>query len=178
MNMVSSAPEAATAYVGLGSNLGDRKRHLKEAIRKIESCHSISLVRASPLYLTKPVEVEEPQNDFLNAVIKIRTTLKPEPLLNFLKEIEKRFGRKVDSHLKPRNLDLDILLYDDLILQTETLTIPHPRLTLREFVLAPLLDIEPKLQNPVDGKSLNSYYQKLKGQEKASRFEDENWWRG
>jgi len=170
--------EASVAYIGLGSNLGDRKQNLKEAIKEIESSEATNLVSVSCLYLTEPVEVEEPQNDFLNAVIKIETNLKPEPLLHFLKEIEKRFGRGVDSHLKPRNLDLDILLYDDLILQTESLTIPHPRLSYREFVLAPLLELEPELQNPVDGKSLNSYYEKLKGQEKASLFEDENWWRG
>jgi len=170
--------EASIAYIGLGSNVGDRKRHLKEAIKEIESCHSINLVSVSSLYLTKPVEVEEPQNDFLNAVIKIETNLKPQALLNSLKEIERRFGRKIDSHLKPRGLDLDILLYDDLVLETENLTIPHPRLAFREFVLAPLLELEPELQNLVDGKSLNSYYEKLKGQEKASLFEDENWWRG
>jgi len=170
--------EASIAYIGLGSNVGDRKRHLKEAIKEIESCHSINLVSVSSLYLTKPVEVEEPQNDFLNAVIKIETNLKPQALLNSLKEIERRFGRGVDSHLKPRNLDLDILLYDDLILQTETFTIPHPRLSYREFVLAPLLELEPELQNPVDGRELRGYYEELKGQEKASLFEDENWWRG
>ncbi len=170
--------EASVAYIGLGSNLGDRKRHLKEAIKEIESSEATNLVSVSCLYLTEPVDVEEPQNDFLNAVIKIRTNLSPQALLSSLKEIERRFGRGVDSHLKPRNLDLDILLYDDLILQTESLTIPHPRLSCREFVLAPLLELEPELQNPVDGKSLNSYYEKLKGQEKASLFEDENWWRG
>ncbi|MFQ5869719.1 MAG: 2-amino-4-hydroxy-6-hydroxymethyldihydropteridine diphosphokinase [Candidatus Zixiibacteriota bacterium] len=170
--------EASVAYIGLGSNLGDRKQNLKEAIKEMESSEATNLVSVSCLYLTEPVEVEEPQNDFLNAVIKIRTNLSPQALLSSLKEIEKRFGRGVDSHLKPRNLDLDILLYDDLILQTESLTIPHPRLSCREFVLAPLLELEPELQNPVDGKSLNSYYEKLKGQEKASLFEDENWWRG
>lgn len=166
------------AYIGLGSNLGDRKRNLKEALRVIESSEAIELVSVSSLYLTKPVEVEEPQNDFLNAVIKIETGLKPQPLLDFLKEIERRFGREVDSHLRPRRLDLDILLYDSLILQTQTLTIPHPRLTRREFVLAPLLELEPALQNPVDGKRLSGYHEKSRGSRKLRLLEDENWWRG
>lgn len=162
----------------MGSNLGDRKRNLKEGLRAIEASDDVNLIEVSSLYLTRPVEVREPQNDYLNAVVKIETTLTPESLLDSLKEIERRLGRKVNSHLEARSLDLDILSYDDLVMETESLTLPHPRLTSREFVLAPLLEVEPECENPVDGEKLSVYYEKLRGSQHVSLFEDKTWWRG
>ena len=175
---MASAQKPSLAYIGLGSNLGDRRRNLKEGLRAVEASDNVSLIEVSSLYLTRPVEVREPQNDYLNAVVKIVTTLTPQSLLDSLKEIERRLGRKVNSHLEPRSLDLDILLYDDLVMETEGLTLPHPRLTGREFVLAPLLDVEPELENPVDGEKLSVYYERLRGSQDVSLFEDETWWQG
>jgi 2-amino-4-hydroxy-6-hydroxymethyldihydropteridine diphosphokinase len=178
MKVMPSAQKPSVAYVGMGSNLGDRKRNLREGLKAIEASDDINLIKVSSLYLTRPIEVSGSQNDYLNAVVKIETTLTPESLLDSLKEIEQRLGRKVDSHLEPRSLDLDILLYDYLVMETESLTLPHPRLTGREFVLAPLLEVESELENPIDGVKLSVYYEKLKGSQGASLFEDDTWWRG
>lgn len=173
-----SAQKPSLAYIGMGSNLGDPKRNLKEGLRAIEASEDINLIEVSSLYLTRPVEVREPQNDYLNAAIKTETTLTPQSLLDSLKEIERRLGRKLNSHLEPRSLDLDILLYNDLVMETDSLSLPHPRLTSREFVLAPLLEVEPELENPVDGEKLSVYYEKLRGSQDVSLSEDETWWRG
>nr|HID59330.1 2-amino-4-hydroxy-6-hydroxymethyldihydropteridine diphosphokinase [Desulfobacterales bacterium] len=151
-----------TAYIGIGSNLGNKKRNCLNGIEAIEGDHECCVETKSPLYLTEPVDFED-QAWFVNGVIKICTCLDPVGLLNRLKGIEKKAGR-VSSGIKfgPRILDLDILFFDELILNTEYLTLPHPRLHKRRFVLRPLFDIEPDLIHPVLKKNIRTLLLDLK----------------
>ena len=138
----------AKVYLGLGSNLGDRAANIKKALQLLES--QMELTAVSPLYETEPVGVKK-QPLFLNAVCAGQTTLAPQALLEFVKGIEKKMGRTPTVRFGPRLIDIDILFYDDLVLETPTLQIPHPRLTRRAFVLVPLAQIAPHLVHPASG---------------------------
>lgn len=127
-------------YLGLGSNIGDRYQYLHRAIELINNHSQIELKSKSSVYETKPFGYVE-QPDFLNMVIAVNTTLKPEELLKYTQEIENLLGRKREIHWGPRIIDIDILLYGDKIIQTVELSIPHPFLTERLFVLIPLAEI-------------------------------------
>jgi 2-amino-4-hydroxy-6-hydroxymethyldihydropteridine diphosphokinase len=138
----------ATAYLSLGSNLGDRLHLLKEAIKKIGRSGGISIKRTSPVYETQPVGFEN-QGWFLNLVVEAETSLEPLPLLEYLLSVEAEMGRKREERGGDRNIDLDLLLYDNRILSTDRLVIPHPRMHQRRFVLVPLAQIAPELLHPV-----------------------------
>jgi 2-amino-4-hydroxy-6-hydroxymethyldihydropteridine diphosphokinase len=135
-------------YIALGSNMGDRLQNLKAAIRSLPP--AIRPLARSPVYETSPWGFID-QPDFLNQVILAETNLSPQGLLARLKLIEANVGRRPTFRYGPRLIDLDILFYDDLVLQTPDLTVPHPRLAERAFVLVPLADIAPDLQHPVLG---------------------------
>lgn len=138
-----------TAYIALGSNIGDREQHLKNALAKIEELGEfVKLEKISSFYNTAPVGYVE-QPDFLNAVVKVKTILEPEELLSILQEIENTEGRERKIHWGPRTLDLDILLFDDMVINTDTLVIPHPEMTKRDFVLVPLCEIAPYAIHPL-----------------------------
>ena len=126
--------------IGLGSNLGDRKENILTAIQKLSQREDISIERISSLYETKPVGVTN-QPDFINGAICISTTLSPRALLAVCLSVECQMGRIRDERWGPRNIDIDILVYHDLIIQDEVLHIPHPRLCERAFVLIPLQEI-------------------------------------
>ncbi|MBR6229642.1 MAG: 2-amino-4-hydroxy-6-hydroxymethyldihydropteridine diphosphokinase [Eubacterium sp.] len=150
------------AYLGVGSNQGDREGFLRAAFAALEEDPMIRDMRMSKIIETKPYGVED-QPDFLNAAIGFRTLYSPEELLDRLHEIENRNGRERKERWGPRTLDLDILLYEDRVLQTEDLRIPHVELHLREFVLGPLSEIAPWKIHPVLGKSiLQLYEEKIK----------------
>jgi 2-amino-4-hydroxy-6-hydroxymethyldihydropteridine diphosphokinase len=136
----------ATAYIGLGANLGDRASALRQAARQIGALGRVTAV--SSLYETEPVGFRE-QPPFLNAVIALETDLPPAALFETLLGIERDLGRVRSFRNAPRILDLDVLLLDDLILNTPELTLPHPRMHERAFVLAPLIEIAPDLRHPV-----------------------------
>ena len=140
-----------TVYLALGSNLGDRLTNLKQAIASLPP--QMEVQAKSFVYETPPWGYED-QPKFLNQVIKARTYLDPEPLLKHLKRLEVALGRKESFPNGPRLIDIDILFYDDLVLKTALLTIPHPRLHERGFVLLPLMDINPNLVHPVFKKSV------------------------
>ncbi len=133
----------AIVYLGLGSNLGDREKNLRQALVELEAA-GIALEKFSTFIETEPVG-GPPQGKFLNAALKARTTLTPEALLQQIKEIEKKMGRTDTGRCGPRPIDIDILLYDRLSLATPQLTIPHPRMHERAFVLAPLKEIDPSV---------------------------------
>ena len=132
---------AVTAYIALGANLGDASQTLREAVSQLTKLSGVQLVACSDLYRTAPVDASGP--DFLNAVVKVFTTLSPAHLLQTLQSIELAFGRQRPYRNAPRTLDLDLLLYADQFIQNERLTVPHPRINERAFVLLPLAEITP-----------------------------------
>ena len=137
-------------FIALGSNLENPKEQVKEGILSIKKIEGVKILRESSLYETPPVGVLN-QPNFINAVVKINSNLRPYELLNRLLKIENVAGRTRDNKNGPRTLDLDILLFDDLILNQKKLTIPHPRMHERLFVLMPLKDIDEAIVIPNHG---------------------------
>jgi 2-amino-4-hydroxy-6-hydroxymethyldihydropteridine diphosphokinase len=143
-----------TGYLGLGSNVGDRVGHLRAAIEMLGE-RGVEVEAISAAYETEPVGEILDQPDFLNAAIRIRTELEPEALLDLCKEVEVERGRQLDApRHSPRPLDVDLLLLGDLELSTDRLTLPHPEVASRRFVLTPLLELDPELTLP-NGTSLS-----------------------
>lgn len=140
----------STAYIALGANLGDPVATVNAAFAALAALPQTRLLATSALYRTAPVGITE-QPEFINAAARVDTELAPEALLDQLLAIEQQFGRIRGERNGPRTLDLDVLLYDDLVLHTERLTLPHPRLHLRAFVLYPLADVGPELVIPGRG---------------------------
>jgi len=139
---------SVVGYLGLGSNVGDRQAHLRGAVAALRE-HGVEVEAISSLYETEPVGEVLDQPDFLNAVARIRTGLEPEELLYLCKAIEVEQGRMLGGQAHgPRPLDLDLLLLGDLKLETDRLTLPHPQVTSRRFVLEPLLELDPELTLP------------------------------
>jgi 2-amino-4-hydroxy-6-hydroxymethyldihydropteridine diphosphokinase len=139
------------AYVGLGSNLGDRAAHLLLGLSALSRLPKTHLLRLSPVYETEPVG--PPQPPYLNMVAELETELSPKGLLAEMLRVEKALGRERRERWGPRTLDLDLLLYGDLVLEEEGLSVPHPRLHERAFVLVPLLDLLPEGRHPLLGQS-------------------------
>ena len=142
------------AYVGLGSNLGDRAGYLLLAVRGMLDA-GLDVIRLSSIYETEPVEYEQ-QPPFLNMVAELRgsTLPSPEQTLARLLRIEYALGRTRDVRMGPRTIDLDLLIFKDQQIETEFLTVPHPRLAARRFVLVPLNEVVPSLVHPVLGKTI------------------------
>lgn len=140
-------------FIGLGSNLGQRRKFIKQALKCLQRS-GICLIKVSSFYETEPVGGPA-QGPFINAVAEIETDMEPEELLRRLKSIEKKMGREPDREKwGPREIDLDILLYEDKIVSGDDLVIPHPLLPNRRFVLEPLAEIAPCLEHPVLGKTV------------------------
>jgi len=142
---------AAIAFIGLGSNLADPLVQVRRALMELESIPGTRVTARSSLYRTFPVGYLE-QPDFINAVASVQTTLKPQALLAALLAIENRHGRRRAMRNAPRTLDLDLLLYGEVVLDQDALTLPHPRLHERAFVLAPLAEIAPEAMVPGRGR--------------------------
>ena len=139
-----------TAYLGLGSNLGDRQDNLDRALDLLSQ--RLRLEKVSSIYDSEPVgNIEQPR--FLNLVCQVNTVLSPKALLTLAKGVESKLGRAGPSGA-PRTIDVDILFYGDQVIETPELVIPHPRLTERAFVLVPLVEIAPDLVHPVNGKTI------------------------
>jgi 2-amino-4-hydroxy-6-hydroxymethyldihydropteridine diphosphokinase len=142
----------ASVYLGLGANVGDRLANLRTALARLQTLARLEDV--SPLYETEPQGVTD-QPPFLNAVCRITTGLEPPDLLRFLQNLEREIGRRPGGQRwGPRPIDLDILLYDERVVDTPELKIPHPRLAERAFVLVPLCDLAPALRHPLLGKTM------------------------
>ncbi|HOL17103.1 MAG TPA: 2-amino-4-hydroxy-6-hydroxymethyldihydropteridine diphosphokinase [Bacillota bacterium] len=146
----------ATAYIGLGSNLGERLSLLKRSLELLQQQYPLSISMISPLYETEPVGGPL-QGLYLNACAAIKTALSPVLLLRAMQEVEIKLGRVRTKRWGPRTLDLDLLLYDTLIMHTPTLILPHPRMTERLFVLSPLSDIAPDLVIPGTRKTVSEF---------------------
>jgi len=146
------ASPSATVYLGLGANLGDRLANLRLALQRLQTLARLEEV--SSLYETQPQGVTD-QPLFFNAVCRLSTGLEPQPLLRFLKNLERETGRRPGGQTwGPRPIDLDILLYDDRLVDAPELTVPHPRLAERAFVLVPLCELAPELRHPLLGKTM------------------------
>jgi 2-amino-4-hydroxy-6-hydroxymethyldihydropteridine diphosphokinase len=152
------------AYVGLGSNLGDRAGHLVLAVRGMLEA-GLDVIRLSSIYETEPVEYED-QPPFLNMVAELggSTLPSPEQTLARLLRIEYALGRTRDVRMGPRTIDLDLLIFRDQQIETEFLTVPHPRLAARRFVLVPLNELIPGLIHPLLGKSISQLLSETKDQ--------------
>jgi 2-amino-4-hydroxy-6-hydroxymethyldihydropteridine diphosphokinase len=140
-------------YLGLGSNVGDRRSHLEAAVSVLPA-HGVELLASSAVYETEPVGLVLEQRDFLNACIRVATELEPDQLLRACKEVERELGRRgADIRHGPREIDVDVLILDGVTHSSGRLTVPHPSMVERRFVLVPLLELDPDLTLP-DGTSL------------------------
>ena len=156
-----------TAYLGVGSNLGDKLENCRNGIAALTRLSGIRPVAQSRIYRTEPVDYLD-QDWFINYVVKIETELPPLVLLTHIKTIEQAAGRKQNSlRFGPRILDLDILLFDNVVQEDSRLTIPHPRMHKRRFVLKPICDIDPEIIHPVLRRSMQALLDELADQEQG-----------
>ncbi len=151
-DLLANARQAQLAWIGLGANLGDRLAQLQQAVRALHVCADVSVTRVSPLYrsVAHTLSPHDRQPDYFNAVVEVTTTLAPQDLLAQLHLIEQDAGRErlPGQRWQPRPLDLDLLVMDRISVQSEALTLPHPRVHERRFVLQPLADLAPSLYVP------------------------------
>lgn len=147
------------AYIAVGSNLGDKGEYIRQGIAALRAVRDCKVEKESELIVTKPYGVTD-QPDFLNGMLQVKTLLTPMELLKQLNEIERAAKRERKIHWGPRTLDLDIIFYDDLILDTEKLVIPHPDMQNRDFVLGPLAELAPWYRHPVLGKTVTELLKK------------------
>ena len=148
------------AFIGIGSNLGIPAENCEQAIRLLHTPPGIEVIARSSLYESEPVGKIE-QDWFVNTAVAIRTSLTPEALLNALFKIEKTLGRERREKWGPRIIDLDILAYEDRVIHTTALTLPHPEMTKRRFVLLPLSEFAGDYMHPVENKTIHTLLQEL-----------------
>lgn len=142
------------AYIAVGSNLGDKEAYIRQGVEALNRKEDCMVERVSELIVTKPYGVEE-QPDFLNGMIELRTLLFPQELLDVLHQVEQEANRERNIRWGPRTLDLDIIFYDDCVVDEERLQIPHPDMENREFVLKPLAELAPYLRHPLNGRTVS-----------------------
>ena len=151
--------KVVTAFIGLGSNLANPFKQIEKAIDALKSIDEIEVVQRSRMYLSKPAETDVYQPDYLNAVLKIKTSLPAEAVLDVCMSIEEKQGRIRTGEVNgPRIIDLDLLLFGDEVINTEKLIVPHPRMKKRGFVLAPLADVAPDIVFPDDGTRIIDHF--------------------
>ena len=137
-----------TGFLGLGSNIGDRRAHLEAAVATLPE-HGVTVLASSSVYETEPVGLVLDQREFYNACVRVQTGLEPEPLLDACKEVERAIGREAGGvRHGPRVIDVDLLLLGELEYRSGRLTLPHPEVSSRRFVLVPLLELDPDLALP------------------------------
>ncbi|MEJ5173417.1 MAG: 2-amino-4-hydroxy-6-hydroxymethyldihydropteridine diphosphokinase [Hydrogenothermaceae bacterium] len=146
-------------YLGLGSNVGDKTKFLMDAVHLLGK--KLNIVKTSRIYSSKPVGYTD-QDIFLNMALYCRTDMEINSLLRFIKEVEKEVGRVERFRWGPREIDIDILFFNNEVYNSESLTVPHPRLHERDFVLVPLVDINPKLIHPVLNKTVEELLKEVK----------------
>ena len=156
------------AYIGLGSNLGDREAMLDKAVRCLREEESLQVRKVSSWYFTEPVGGPRGQEEYLNGVIEVVTNLGAQELLDRLLAIENRLGRKRGPRWGPRCIDLDLLLYGEEVIRTEGLQVPHKLMHEREFVLRGLAEIAPEIRHPVLGKTARQMRQKVLKKDKGA----------
>jgi len=145
-------------YLALGSNVGDSRTNIAQAVKLLGN--SIKQIKQAPLYTSKAVGYTD-QPDFLNTAISGQTDLGPKELLDFIGKVERQVGRTASFHWGPREIDIDIIFYGDLIQEAQKLTIPHPNFRGRDFVLQPLSDLSPQMLDPISGETVQQLLDKI-----------------
>lgn len=163
----------AIAYVGLGSNIGDRAENIQHALDMLRHANDLSVLAVSSLYETEPEDYED-QDWFVNVAVRVDTVLLPRELLKLFKEIEQAIGRKESIRWGPREIDLDLLLYDQLYFESSDLIIPHPRMHQRAFVLVPLAEIAADVFHPILGKTIETLLAELQTSKTVRPLEDQS----
>ncbi|HVP36554.1 MAG TPA: 2-amino-4-hydroxy-6-hydroxymethyldihydropteridine diphosphokinase [Terriglobales bacterium] len=163
----------AIAYLCLGSNLGNKINNLNQALKEIKNLKMVKVLRASSIYETEPVGFKD-QSWFLNAAVKIKTKLPPLSLLYLLQGIERKLGRVKGKRWGPRKVDLDILLYNNVILKDVKLTLPHPQMHKRRFVLIPLVELGSRWKHPSLNLTPKMLLDKIKTSQQV-RLSEEKW---
>ncbi len=161
----------ANVFIGLGSNIGDRKKNIAEAINLLSNSPDVKLEKTSSLYITEPIGYVG-QDWFLNSVVEITTSLSPRDLLYQCQAIEEQMGRVRTMQWGPRIIDLDIILYGDEVIEDDELIIPHPNMHKRRFVLLPLVEIAPDVLHPKLNKTASELLQVLKDGHKVEVYTD------
>lgn len=146
---------SSIVYLSLGSNIGDKVAQITQALDRLAKVYTV--LRVSPLYLTEPVGLKD-QDWFLNCVVEVETEKDPKKLLSTLQSIERKMGKTKTRVNGPRTIDIDILFYNDEIINLKNLVVPHPRLHTRLFVLQPMMDLNPDLVHPVLKKTIRELY--------------------
>jgi 2-amino-4-hydroxy-6-hydroxymethyldihydropteridine diphosphokinase len=154
----------ASVYLALGSNVGDSEHHIEQAIGLLGS--ALNNIQRAPVYRSRAVGFTD-QADFLNTALSGETMLSPKKLLAFIKEVERKVGRKETFRWGPREIDIDIIFYDDLQQESGALTLPHPEFRKRDFVLQPLTDLNPDLLDPVTGQTVAQLLAKIPPEDKS-----------
>ncbi|MGA9364995.1 MAG: 2-amino-4-hydroxy-6-hydroxymethyldihydropteridine diphosphokinase [Bacteroidota bacterium] len=162
--------EKHAVYLGLGSNVGDRLAFLSEAVRRLNALPGTAVLQVSSIYETEPVGFKD-QGDFLNLVLELESSLEPMELLNETKHIEKSIGRRDDARWHPREIDIDILLYDELIFRSERLFIPHREMLNRKFVLVPLSEIAGTVIHPIEKMEVHALLHRCKDSSRVTKTE-------
>jgi 2-amino-4-hydroxy-6-hydroxymethyldihydropteridine diphosphokinase len=176
---VIAVREPVDAYVALGANLGDRAGQLSAAVDRLCATSGVTFSRKSSLFETSPVGGPAGQGDYLNAVVAVRTTLDAHSLLRRCLDIEHELGRRRTVPNAARPVDLDLLLFGDRVIETESLEVPHPRLHQRKFVLEPLAEIAPGVTHPVLGLTIEALLDRLPaGEERVTRMVVAGWTAG
>ncbi|HET7581016.1 MAG TPA: 2-amino-4-hydroxy-6-hydroxymethyldihydropteridine diphosphokinase [Bacillales bacterium] len=161
------------AFIGLGSNIGDRMGQLHKALTLLDEYPKVTVTRLSSIYETDPVGYTD-QTNFLNMVAEVSTDLSPHELLETALAVEKRLGRKRSVRWGPRTIDLDILVYDQVNIETDVLHIPHPRMRERAFVLIPLAEMNPAFHIPGSQLPLTDYIQQIPDREGVRLWKQNN----
>ncbi len=157
----AGSPGATVCLIALGSNLGDRLAHLRAGIAMLGAEHGIEVIALSALYETAPVGGPQRQEAYFNAALMLRTSQPARTLLATLHRVESQRQRERIVRWGPRTLDLDLLTYGDMICEDNALQLPHPRMHLRRFVMAPVCDIAPEMRHPVTGQTMRDHLQAL-----------------
>ncbi len=172
----TDSSQSFVAFIGIGSNIGDRLLNCREAIHSLRAESSIEIIKISSLYETAPVGFLN-QGPFFNAVLAIGTTLSPEQLMRCCQAIESQLGKKIEIPKGPRTIDLDLLFYGKQIITSADLTLPHPEISNRHFVLIPLFEIAPDLVHPSFLLTIDTLLSHLETREAADviRYLGQNW---
>jgi 2-amino-4-hydroxy-6-hydroxymethyldihydropteridine diphosphokinase len=151
----------AISLIALGSNLGDRRANLRDAVARLDAHPAVHVVAQSPSFVTAPVGGPHKQDDYVNAAARLETTLSPDALFDLLRKTETQLGRQRRQRWAARLVDLDLLLFDDLVIKTPRLEIPHPRMAFRRFVLEPAVSIAPDMVHPEIGWTIRKLFDHL-----------------